>query len=936
MTKLHFTLVWLLVLAGLGASAQLVSTQPALLQEGSQGVVLTYHADSPLGNRGLAGLPQSTDVYAHIGVITNLSTSNADWKHVVAPWPTTSNQQQANLDKNRLTYVGPNTYTLEIGDMRTYFGITSPTENIKKIAVVFRTADGRQEGKTNTNGDILIDVLADGFQMALTSDATNDVFNRPTTVNFTVSTTAAADIKLDVNGTEFGSATAVTDFTKPFTFSAEGSYVVTATATYGGRDYKKTLNFTYPKASLQQDYPGGIPTMGAVRNNDGTVTFCLAAPGKTSVMIVGSWDNYELLDKNLMKYQDYKGNRYFWTTVSGLNDNEWYPYYYIVDDTYKVADPYAHLVLDPWNDRASQLNQSWRDRPRYPYDQLSGIMLAVYRHDTEQYQFSPFTIPEHDNLVIYELLLRDFTGLTGFAAANGTVRAAIERLPYIKALGFNAIELMPIMEFGGNNSWGYNTNFYMAPDKAYGSPTDYKDFIEECHRLGIAVILDIVFNQSDGLHPWYMMYEPGSNPFYNKEAPHQWSVLNDWNQGFPLVQQQWTDVLKYWLTEYNVDGFRFDLVKGLGDNDSYANGTEAYNQSRVNRMIRLHNVIKSVKPNGIHINELLGGAQEEKALGNDGQLQWANINDASCQFTMGWDTGNNNLYRFLSSRDGGRPWGSTVSYAESHDEERMAYKNAAYGNAGIKLPAGSDETITPGSLRRLGTLAAQMLMTPGPKMVWQFGELGNGQTTKQTSGGNDTGAKIVCWNYLDDPDRMALHNIYSTIINLRMDNPELFARNATFQASMLNNQFRDPRYIRLTAGNKEAVLFVNPSVTGGGVNVSVPVSMLSAANSQLICASQGFNATISDNGSGNVSVTVPAGAFAIFATKNVTGIDDSEIIADGNNVTVIGTQGQIIINGEYTNAAVYDLSGRAFGTENLPAGVYIVRVDGTSHKVVVR
>ena len=112
--------------------------------------------------------------------------------------------------------------------------------------------------------------------------------------------------------------------------------------------------------------------------------------------------------------------------------------------------------------------------------------------------------------------------------------------------------------------------------------------------------------------------------------------------------------------------------------------------------------------------------------------------------------------------------------------------------------------------------------------------------------------------------------------------------------------------------------------------------MLSAANSQLICASQGFNATISDNGSGNVSVTVPAGAFAIFATKNVTGIDDSEIIADGNNVTVFGTQGQIIINSEYTNAAVYDLSGRAFGTENLPAGIYIVRVDGTSHKVVVR
>ena len=130
------------------------------------------------------------------------------------------------------------------------------------------------------------------------------------------------------------------------------------------------------------------------------------------------------------------------------------------------------------------------------------MMLGVYRGDIDEYEFSDFTIPDHDNLVIYELLFRDFTGNEGVASANGTVRKAIEKIPYLKDLGVNAVELMPIMEFNGNNSWGYNTNFYLAPDKAYGSPTDYKDFIEECHKAGIAVILDIVFNQSDGLHPW--------------------------------------------------------------------------------------------------------------------------------------------------------------------------------------------------------------------------------------------------------------------------------------------------------------------------------------------------------------------------------------------------------------------------------------------------
>ena len=249
-------------------------------------------------------------------------------------------------------------------------------------------------------------------------------------------------------------------------------------------------------------------------------------------------------------------------------------------------------------------------------------------------------------------------------------------------------------------------------------------FIDECHRQGMAVILDIVFNQSDGLHPWYMMYPASSNPFYNRTAPHEYSVLNDWNQDNALVLQQWTDALKYWMTAYNVDGYRFDLVKGLGDNDSYvaAGGTNQYNKSRVERMKRLHGVIKSVKPNGIHINENLAGAEEEIAMGEDGEIQWVNVNNSSCQYTMGYSS-DCDLKIFLATAYGNRPAFSTVSYAESHDEQRMGYKNAAYG-----VEAVQGESLD--SYRRLGSLAVQMLLTPGPKMVWQFGELGNSQNTK--------------------------------------------------------------------------------------------------------------------------------------------------------------------------------------------------------------
>lgn len=90
------------------------------------------------------------------------------------------------------------------------------------------------------------------------------------------------------------------------------------------------------------------------------------------------------------------------------------------------------------------------------------------------------------------MLFRDFT-------TEKSVQAAIGKLDYLKELGVNAVEVMPIMEFDGNDSWGYNPNFYFATDKAYGTKTDYQQFVDECHKRGMAVILDIVFNHTWGL-----------------------------------------------------------------------------------------------------------------------------------------------------------------------------------------------------------------------------------------------------------------------------------------------------------------------------------------------------------------------------------------------------------------------------------------------------
>ena len=908
-------LLILAVITALGVNAQIITTNPPILTQSSKGIVLTYHPAAEGSNKALANLPASTAVYAHIGLITDKSSSTSDWKFA----PTWGD----NAAKFRLTYAGPNTYTLNIGDFRTYFPNMAATDVVKRIAMVFRTGDNSREGKTEAGGDIFVDVYPDGFNMSFTSSMTGiaAVGDKAT---FNIATTEAANITLKVNGTQVAAQASATSLSHTYSFAALGSYDFEATAvSASGATVTKTLNITVPKASEAAAYPGGTPVMGAVAAADGSVTFCLAAPGKNSVILVPSWDDFAIRDANVMAHCDYQGNRYFWVTVKGLDPHQYYTYYYLVDGNIKVADPYARLVLDNYSDKFIDATV-WPDMPKYPYDKFDDTMLAVYRGDMDtDYNFSDFTIPDHHNLMIYELLIRDFTGDEGKSNGNGTLRKAIEKIPYLVDLGINAVELMPVMEFNGNNSWGYNTNFYFAPDKAYGSPRDLKDFVEICHRNGIAVILDIVFNQSDGLHPWYRMYPVESNPFYNATAPHDYSVLNDWKQDNPLVEQQWNDALRYWMTAYNVDGFRFDLVKGLGDNNSYGAGTEAKNDSRINRMKRLHRVITSVKPNGIHINEDLAGEAEETELGQDGQLQWGKFTYNFTQYCMGYaEEGGARLSQLY--RDNGRPAGSFIAYAESHDEERVAYSMSRYAVSSLK-------STTP-TCRRLGQLAAQLLLAPGPKMIWQFGELGANQTTKNSSG-NNTDPKRVIWNNLNNVNYAGLHDTYRALFALRQDNPELFGPSAEYSFTGLGGNVTSARTITLRNGNKEVIAFINPNASGSAMTVSASARIISASDNQVICGTPGITTVL--NGNGNVSVSLPANTFVVYANRSVTGVDDV-IAGDSNGVVATGGIGEILINGDYTTAEVYTLDGRATGLTGLAAGVYIVRIDGRTTKVVVK
>ena len=911
MRKFFTLFMMAMFFASFSVTAQVITTSPAILQEESQNVVLTFHADQ-CGVAALQNLPSSTALYVHTGVVTD--KSNGGWKYVVTDWGT-------NNATNKLNYVSKNTYTFNVGNIRTFYGVPAG-EKILKLCFIARTATGDVQTK-----DLFVDVQESGFQIALTSDAESYVISGTTTINFTVNTSQNANITLKVDGTQVASASSAMELKKAYTFSARGYYKVEASATAGGKTLTKSVTVAYPNPSPAKKYPGGVPKMGAVKNSDGSVTFCLAAPGKSSVILIPSWDNYETLDKNVMSYQDYNGYRYFWTTVTGLDNTTAYPYYYLVDGTTKVGDPYAHLVLDPYNDKWMP-SDVYPDKPVYPYDKFDDVMLAVYQGNLDDYKFSSFEIPDHKNLIVYELLLRDFTGennADGTGSASGTLKLATERLQHIIDMGVNCIELMPIMEFNGNNSWGYNTNFYMAPDKIYGSPKEYKDFIELCHRNGVAVVLDIVFNQSDGLHPWYQMYPIASNPFYNENAPHAYSVLNDWKQDNPLVQQQWEDAIKYWMTAYNVDGFRFDLVKGLGDNNSFGSGTDSYNSTRVARMKKLHAVIKSVKPNGIHINENLAGDQEENEMGADGQLNWSNVNYDCGQYAKASSSNSSTMSGFYS------PWWNrtlftTVSYAESHDEERIGY---------IAMEQSALKSQTKMRMRRLGSIAATMLMTPGPKMIWQFAEVGADQTTKNSSG-NDTSPKRVDWDYLDDAYRGALYKNYCELGAVRSKNADLFSSESTsYVRSGFADNMTSARSIVIKNGSKEIAVLINPAMSGTKT-VTASVSLIKSGNAQLLSKSEGVTVEAPTFGTNQISCSLQGNSYIVFGTSNIAGTE--EVIADeiGSNVTVLGGNGEIVILGEYDNCQVYNIAGQTINSLSVPAGLYIVKVDGTSHKVLVK
>ena len=326
-----------------------------------------------------------------MGVITDKSTSGSDWKYVVTPWPDTktNNLALANIAKNKLSALGNNKYKLVLtGGVRAFFGVPAG-EKVQKIALVFRNTDGSKTGKTASGGDIFVDVFEAGLNIGFQRPDGNITLTSGEAYNISVTTSiAVTTLNLYVNGSIVKTANGATTLTHTYTFATANDYTLIAEAILGGQTVRDTAYVCVPQPVTTQARPAGTQP-GINYINATTVTLVLHAPGKQNVFVLGEFNEW----RQLNAYQLKKDGDYFWTTLSNLTPGHIYGFQYLVDGTIRISDPYAEMVLDPFNDKwINEKHNIYPNLKAYPEGKTEGLVATfqtnkpVYNWEVPNFQ----------------------------------------------------------------------------------------------------------------------------------------------------------------------------------------------------------------------------------------------------------------------------------------------------------------------------------------------------------------------------------------------------------------------------------------------------------------------------------------------------------------------------------------------------------------------
>ncbi|MFL1013105.1 alpha-amylase family glycosyl hydrolase [Flavisericum labens] len=864
-------------------------------------------------------------IYAHTGATIN---NTSHWTNVIGDWGNNSVQPA-------LTPVSGNIYSLEMTPSIKGF-YSNPSGTITAIDIVLRSADGSSQ---STDLNILIDSVVN--ELTLTSPLEElTIVDSGTQITISATTTVISDFSLKANGSEIDTASSTTNYGFDFIVKEDTDFILEA------NDGSQILSKSFSaRLTPLNPVPTGLLDGINLDPNDNTkATLVLYAPGKSTVHIIGDFNNWQE-DATYLMNQDTARDR-FWLELTGLTPQSNHMFQYLVDSQLRIADPYSTVILDEFNDQYIE-SVTYPNLPSYPTGLTNHAVTLLRTGDSDyNWQVTNFQRPKKTDLVIYELLIRDFDALHSFDAVKA-------RLDYLETLGVNAIEFMPLNEFDGNLSWGYNPSFHMALDKHYGTAEAFKQLIDECHKRGIAVLVDVVYNHASGQNPYYRMWntENGGyngqatedNPFFNATPKHAYNVFNDFNHQSTATKQYVERTVKYWIEEYNVDGFRWDLTKGFTQNCSENDGgcTDNLQPDRIEILKEYADYQWETDSDFYIIFEHLGGISEEK--------QWADYRADEGKGIMLWNNlnhdyaalmdGNANISN-LSYKVKGFDGPSAVSYMESHDEERLMV----------------DASNVNEYLERLESFGAFFFTVPGPKMIWQFGELGYDVSIDFNG---RTGEKPILWEYFEDPKRRAVYETWSKIIDLKINEPifetETFTTNLMDAGKAVHLSYdgataNDIQYITIIGNFGTSTMSINPEFQTTGTwynllennapiqvdNVSTTIELApgeyriygdkpyidandldsdGVTNNNDLCANTPFGTTVDANGC--EIFTLPVTNFSI-----QTG---SETCSNSNNGTVtisadLNLNYGISITGNGMD--IQDTFTTIYSAENLETGTY--------------
>ncbi|MDY0093874.1 MAG: alpha-amylase family glycosyl hydrolase [Candidatus Vecturithrix sp.] len=434
---------------------------------------------------------------------------------------------------------------------------------------------------------------------------------------------------------------------------------------------------------------------GAAPYKDGC-RFAVWAPHADEVFVVGTFNDWNQTAHPMSRTPD----GVWESDVPGARPGDEYRYRIVTaGEEYLRIDPYARQVTNSIGNT---------------------IITDVSREDKSDH----FKLPALHEMIIYELHIGTF-GKQGGKSGPGTLEGAIDRLSYLRELGINAVEVMPLAEFAGGYSWGYNPAHIFAIESDYGAPRTFREFVDEAHRLGIAVILDVVYNHlgPTDLDLWqfdgWNENDKGGIYFYN-----DWRAETPWGETRPdYGRQEVRDYIRdnavMWIQEFGVDGLRWDMTAFIRNVHGRNDDPESDLPDGWSLMQWVNNELKEVNAETVTIaedlqdNPFLTKRQGDGGAGFDTQWAALFVHTVRAALIAAEDADrsmeavrNALLHRYdLNAFE-------RVIYTESHDE---------VANGKARVP----EEIDPGkasswAAKKKSTLGAVLVLTaPGIPMIFQ-------------------------------------------------------------------------------------------------------------------------------------------------------------------------------------------------------------------------